>query len=175
LPNGQVQGPEGANANVVSINLISQNAPDYTVPVNENFLYLLENFASTVGGIIDGPDKAIQGQLWYDTSTTPGLLKINDSTTVDSPDWQVVSPQIAGNLGELQFNDGTDQLTATNNMTYVAANATLVLSNVASTGNADIAGELIVAGNANVTLNVNPSMHTIKGNITFSCSAILYA
>ena len=172
LPNGQIQGPEGANANVVSINLISQNAPDYTIPVNENFLYLLENFASTTGGNIDGPDKAIQGQLWYDTSSTPGLLKINDSTIVDSPDWQVVSPQIAGNIGEIQFNDGLDQLAATNNMTYVSANATLVVSNVASTGNASVTGELLVSGNANVTLNLKVSGNAaITGNTAITGNA----
>ena len=173
LPNGEVQGPDGANANVISLNLISQNAPDYTVPVNENFLYLLENFASTVGGAIDGPDKAIQGQLWYDTSTSPGLLKVNDSTIVDSPDWQIVSPQIAGNLGELQFNDGTDHLTATNNMTYIASNATLVLSNVASSGNANIAGELIVSGNANISTNLKVLGNSaITGNVTITGNTV---
>lgn len=169
LPNGEVQGPDGANANVISLNLISQNAPDYTIPVNENFLYLLENFASTTGGPIDGPDKAIQGQLWYDTSSSPGLLKVNDSTIVDTPDWITVSPQIAGNVGELQYNDGTDQLTATTNMTYVPGNATLVLSNVATSGNANIAGELIVSGNANVSTNLKVTGNAaITGNATVS-------
>lgn len=59
-----------------SLDLPGRNTTSYGSVIAENFLKLLENFAST-----SQPRNPIQGQLWYDTSTGVDTLKIYDGTT----------------------------------------------------------------------------------------------
>ncbi len=59
-----------------SIGLPGRNLSDYGNIVNENFLHLLENFASN-----NSPDNPVEGQLWYDTTAGVEQLKIYDGTT----------------------------------------------------------------------------------------------
>jgi hypothetical protein len=60
--------------NTTSLTLIGRNYPNFGQPLAENFLHLLENFASPLP-----PSNPIEGQLWYDTSDpTSKRLKIND-------------------------------------------------------------------------------------------------
>lgn len=54
-----------------SINLIGHNQADYGEAQNENFLHMLENFASDGSSIETTPNKPIRGQIWY--------KKINES------------------------------------------------------------------------------------------------
>lgn len=51
------------NSDSASLTFIGKNAPSFGVAVNQDFLYLLENFANATP-----PVNPIQGQLWYDTS-----------------------------------------------------------------------------------------------------------
>lgn len=55
------------------LTLVGKNATTYGEFLNENFVHILENFAST-----SAPNNPIQGQLWYDTSE--GRLKIYDGS-----------------------------------------------------------------------------------------------
>lgn len=54
-----------------SLNFPGRNTTGYGQIIAENFLHLLENFANT-----EQPSNAVQGQLWYDTST--GVLNVYD-------------------------------------------------------------------------------------------------
>jgi microcystin-dependent protein len=56
-----------------SLSFPGRNVTGYGQIIAENFLHLLENFASTVK-----PPNPVEGQLWYDTSN--GTLMINDGT-----------------------------------------------------------------------------------------------
>ena len=51
--------------------LIGKNSPSYGVPLNENFLYLLENFSNSTA-----PPNPVIGQLWFDT--TEARIKVYD-------------------------------------------------------------------------------------------------
>ena len=54
-----------------------KNYSGYAPVLAENFLYLLENFASGTA-----PDRPVQGQLWFDNNTSVNQLKVNvDGTT----------------------------------------------------------------------------------------------
>lgn len=78
LNNGSVVVEDGTVNNETSLKFVGKNSPNYAVPIAENFLHLLENFAS------DGvePTNPIIGQVWYDTSITLGSpqLKVYDGT-----------------------------------------------------------------------------------------------
>ena len=56
--------PPGVNNNDTSLQLVGKNYPLYGKALNENFLQLLENFASPYE-----PANPTQGQLWYDSSS----------------------------------------------------------------------------------------------------------
>jgi hypothetical protein len=79
--------PPGINTVDTSLSLVGRGYPNYGEKVAENFLHLLENFASSVP-----PENPIEGQLWYDTSDPNNkVLRIMDGT-VSSTRW----PSITG-------------------------------------------------------------------------------
>jgi len=66
----------GINTIDTSLNLIGRGYPNYGEKTAENFLHLLENFASPIS-----PVNPIEGQLWYDTSDPNNkILRIMDGT-----------------------------------------------------------------------------------------------
>ena len=60
------------NQSATNLTLIGKNYAGYGVFLNENYVKLLENFANSTA-----PDKAIAGQLWYDSANT--ILKVYTS------------------------------------------------------------------------------------------------
>jgi len=74
------QGP-GVN-NDTSLSLVGPGYSNYGLPVAQNFLKLLENFAGP-----NKPSNAIKGQLWYDTTdVNKPVLRINNGG-VDGGRW----------------------------------------------------------------------------------------
>jgi microcystin-dependent protein len=67
---------EGAFNKQTSLTLIGKNASNYAVPFAENFLHLLENFASRTP-----PVNAVAGQLWFDTTPAVKALKVYSGTS----------------------------------------------------------------------------------------------
>lgn len=65
---------------LTSIFLVGKNVSNYGNKQNENFLYLLENFAnaSVVGG---QPRSPVTGQLWFDTTPTISRPLVFDGAT----------------------------------------------------------------------------------------------
>lgn len=69
--------PPGINAVDTSLNLVGRGYPNYGQKFAENFLHLLENFASP----FPGPVQPIEGQLWYDTTDPYNkVLRVRDGT-----------------------------------------------------------------------------------------------
>jgi hypothetical protein len=66
-----------------SLKLVGKNYPAYGQPVAENFIHLLENFASSTP-----PDNPVEGQLWYDNATQK--LRLNNGTA-NSANWKPVN------------------------------------------------------------------------------------
>ena len=73
-------GP-GVNNTSTSLDLVGAGYTNYGLPTAKNFLKLLENFAGPYQ-----PTHAIQGQLWYDTSSTKPVLRVNNGQ-VTSAKW----------------------------------------------------------------------------------------
>jgi len=102
--------PDGAIDQTTDLTLVGKNTSGYGIFLNDNFVYLLENFANT-----SAPNKPITGQLWFDL--TENRLKVYDT----NGSWKVSGGTItsssaptltAGDLWidnireQLYFNDG---------------------------------------------------------------------
>jgi hypothetical protein len=68
------------DVNFTSLNLVGKNFAGYGALFNENFVYLLENFANN-----SEPTNPLVGQLWYDTSKR--VMKVYTTNNT----WKVIS------------------------------------------------------------------------------------
>jgi len=104
--NQLVDLPDGTfDTNTTSLTLIGRNVTSFGEALNENFIKLLENFAST-----SAPESALKGQLWYDASS--GRLNVYDGTNFRAAGGPVISSREPSNLvaGDLWMNSETNQL-----------------------------------------------------------------
>lgn len=88
-----------------SLTLVGKNAVNFGEAINENFVRLLESFAST-----SPPEQAIRGQVWYNTNT--GRLNVYDGSNFRATGGPIISPLQPSNLiaGDLWINNETNQL-----------------------------------------------------------------
>lgn len=103
------------NSTLTSLSLIGKYAP-YGQAVNENFLHLLENFASP-----NEPINPIIGQLWFHTYESQGagqpLLNVFKMKVFNGSEWILISggsrgsvPPASPELGDLWYNTVDNQL-----------------------------------------------------------------
>ena len=93
--------------------LIGQNYKNFGEALNENFVKLLENFASTAA-----PKNALLGQLWYDIAQ--GRLLVYNGETFVTANGNVVG-EVASNsdTGDIFIDTSVDQLKFYNGETFV--------------------------------------------------------
>lgn len=113
--NGSIIVQDGTidNKQSTSIVFVGKNYPGYSTQIAENFLHILENFASATA-----PVNPISGQLWYDTDVTSPIpqpqLKIYDGTTwtsAGSVQKQPSAPLAANSIiGDLWADTANQQL-----------------------------------------------------------------
>lgn len=110
-----------SNSDATSLTFVGKNYAGYGGIQNENFLYLLENFARGTA-----PQYPITGQLWYDSSTKK--LKYYDSTISSGDKWRTTGGSYIGtvdpstlttlNKGDLWFDEGSSQLKTWNGIGF---------------------------------------------------------
>lgn len=107
---------DGTIDTTTDLRFIGKNYAGYGEVQNENFLHLLENFANTTP-----PPKAVQGQLWYDSTGTIKKLKFYDGNQWKSAAGATVSTSSPSNLtaGDFWFDSTTNQLYIWNGGTFV--------------------------------------------------------
>ena len=97
------------NAVTTSLSLIGRDYAGYGAFLNENFVYLLENFANNAA-----PSNPVTGQLWY--NTTLNTLEVYNSALGG---WKPISSSIAAStapanavstVGDLWWNTANNQL-----------------------------------------------------------------
>lgn len=96
------------------LTLIGKNYAGYGEIQNENFVYLLENFANTTA-----PSSPIAGELWWDTGTS--TLKVYTGTNWKGAGGltrQATAPS-SPSEGELWFDTTNDQLFAWDNTSWI--------------------------------------------------------
>lgn len=98
---------DGTVDNSLDIKLIGKNYAGYGEVQNENFVFLLENFAGTVE-----PPKKITGQIWFDANTSK--LKFFDGTQFRTTGGAEIGDAEPTGLttGDFWFNTATNQLFA---------------------------------------------------------------
>lgn len=104
-----------SDTDTTDLTLVGRNFTGYGEAFNENFIKLLENFAS-----VSQPEHPIVGQIWYDKSD--GRLKVYNGVQFRSADTTVVSDtqpvMLAGDIWidsarkQIYFNDGSATILA---------------------------------------------------------------
>jgi hypothetical protein len=99
---------DGTIDQTTDLKLVGKNYAGYGTIQNDNYVYLLENFAN-----ITSPPKAIAGQLWYDSGNNK--LKFYDKnsnwrTTGGTTTSAAASPPTGLTLGDLWYTTDTKQL-----------------------------------------------------------------
>jgi hypothetical protein len=91
--------------NSSDIVFVGRNYKGFGEFLNENFIKLLENFAST-----SAPEKPLAGQLWYNTNS--GRLEVYDGSTFKAAGGPLVQSTFPNNpaAGELFINNQDNQL-----------------------------------------------------------------
>ena len=99
---------DGTTDSSTSLTLIGRNFAGYGTFLNENFVYLLENFSSAAS-----PSLPLLGQIWYDSGNA--TVKVNTGTQT-SPIWKPIGGSVAStvpptspSIGDLWFNTGVLQ------------------------------------------------------------------
>jgi len=105
---------DGTLDQTTDLKLVGKNYAGYGEIQNENFVFLLENFA---GG--NAPPKAINGQIWFDT--TNSKLKFYDGTKWRTTGGAEVSGSTPAGLSEGDFwwDTNNEQLYAYNGTSFV--------------------------------------------------------
>jgi hypothetical protein len=105
---------DGTIDNTLDIKLIGKNYAGYGQVQNENFVYLLENFASTTQ-----PSKPVRGQVWFDSANRK--LKFYDGIK-----WRTTGGAETGGtqptgltVGDFWYDTANNQLYAWNGTQYV--------------------------------------------------------
>jgi len=93
------------NTTATNLKLVGRNYAGYGEIQNENFVHLLENFASTTA-----PPRSLEGQIWYDSSTRK--LKYFDGQRYKLASGAEVSAAAPAGLssGEFWFDNQENQL-----------------------------------------------------------------
>ena len=118
--------PPGINTIDTSLSLVGRGYPNYGQKIAENFLHLLENFASAMP-----PENPVEGQLWYDTSDpNKKVLRVMDGTAT-STRWPSASgiyqqgsdPRLDANaslrIGDIWVDTANSQLKIFNSNNWV--------------------------------------------------------
>ena len=143
---------DGTVDNTYKVNLVGKNYINYGTVQNENFIYLLENFANDTA-----PVYPLTGQLWYDTANR--CLKYFNGSSFN---------QLA-NVSQL--DNSIDSLSAALVANVAALNSAILANAAIQTANAASQNTQIVNLWANAAVQ-DTSITTINANIVGSNARI---
>lgn len=147
---------------VSSLTLVGKNLINYGLYQNQNFIKLLENFASSTE-----PSAPLAGQLWFDKGAGVLKLKFYNGTS-----WSTVpaitvssSENTTPTLGELFFNTTANQLFVYNGIGHVLIGGVgAVAESAAKLQTTRLINGVGFNGTANITITANTSYGLTRGN-----------
>ena len=134
----------GSNTTATTLALFGQNALDYGQQIDENFVYILENSASTTP-----PVKPMTGQLWFNTANS--ILQVWNGSS-----WSITTPTAVTVSGNAQAN-----ITSVGTLTGLALSGPLL----GTTINAGIIGNSGSELTGTLTTNAQPAITSV-GSLT---------
>jgi hypothetical protein len=153
------------NTTSTSLGLPGRNKAGYGQTLDTNMVKMLENFASN-----DVPAHPLRGQLWYDTNSSPGVLRVCPSDgTLIAADW----PALAST--STTGNTVVPNLTATGNIdgnnlsiTHAISSATITVANATVSSNLIAVGANITTANIGTlyTRTINADSTSTLGTMT---------
>jgi len=170
--------PDGTiNTTSTSLQLPGRLYPGYGQVLDTNFVWLLQNFASS-----NVPQNPLAGQLWYNTSNNVLQLCPIDGES-NAANWQTVvsiSPSsanlILGNL-TVNGNIAANNISATNNVSANLANVNyLTVKNNANIANISVNGNATLNSilSTNITTGSSSTNGTLTGNWTLGIGSNIY-
>ena len=151
------------NTTSTSLGLPGRNYPGYGQPVDENFVWLTENFASP-----NPPSNPLTGQLWYNTNNQTMYICPADGTS-NALAWLSLSATSSGGTTTFGAVSVTGNLAAGNLSAVgnLSANSTTTAFLTVS-ANATIANANITTANIGTlyTTNISTGSATTSGNLT---------
>ena len=160
------------NSTATDVTLIGQNVVEYGLPQNENFVYILENFANTTPPLFP-----VQGQLWFDV--TNNVIKYRNLAnswiaTASEPyvQAQKISPAFTGTPTAPTAANGTNttQIATTqfvaNSISNINLSGYAQLANATFTGN--VAGPTANLGTSTTQLATTAFVQTTFANVDLS-------
>ena len=188
--NGSIVVVDNTIDQTTTLKLPGRNATSYGTAIAENFLHLLENFASATE-----PSRPTEGQLWYNTTPGSEQLKVYDGTQwvptgglnkgADEPDvaltqtgdlwidtdnqqlylnsgsgWVLVGPQFSDGL-----STGISPLTVigTDNETYNVIQVEVQAQPVAIISSNQFVPKIVIPGFTTISPGVNLSSRDVTG------------
>jgi len=107
-----------------SLTFVGRNYAGYGSFIDQNFVYLLQNFANTTA-----PTKPVQGQLWFDKSTNRLRISINGTSFRDIVNVPYTSTRPSNPaVGDLWWNTSSNQLSVWSGSDWVVPSASGTLS-----------------------------------------------
>ena len=163
---------DGTVSNILDIALIGKNYAGYGESLNENFVWLLQNFAG-----LQPPKKPVAGELWFDATTTE--LKIN---VYDGAAWKTLainnisdSAPTIHTLGDLWYDTVNNQLNVFDGTAYTRIGPESVFgfgpTKMSSTGLQDTANPptthavQLAYANGNIVYIVNSGAEFIPADV----------
>jgi len=170
--NTSITVADGESNTVGNLTFPGRNFSGYGSPVDQNFLSMAENFASSN----TGPQNPLTGQLWFDTGTaTTTLANVPYANGVDSRQPTAVFTNLRLTFNAANTSGNSDSLPAWYSVVYAdtKGNVSLGSGNI-SANNITASGVLAVTGastlNGAVTTNATLSVGT---NLTVGGSATI--
>jgi len=167
--------PDGTTNTSTSLSLVGQGVNNYGTAENENWVYLLENFAAPAA-----PLNSILGQLWYNSSTdtlsaySTGNVWVGLASTA-YVDAQKISPAFSGVPTAPTAANGTSttQLATTayvqNQLTGsggISTTGPISAGNISSTGVISAVGGIVTSGGISATGNITGGNIIALGSVT---------
>jgi hypothetical protein len=167
--------PDGTTNTSTSLSLVGQGVNNYGTAENENWVYLLENFAAP-----SAPLNSILGQLWYNSSTdtlsaySTGNVWVGLASTA-YVDAQKISPAFSGVPTAPTAANGTSttQLATTayvqNQLTGsggISTTGPISAGNISSTGVISAVGGIVTSGGISATGNITGGNIIALGSVT---------
>lgn len=156
---------DGTLDETTDIKFVGKNYAGYGEIHNENFLFLLENFAGA-----NEPPKPVSGQVWYDSSSDKMKFRDSNSSwrTIGGSETSPTQP-VGLATGDFWWDTGNDQLYVYNGTEFILVgpqgagdNVTQMVSKTVL-DTIDVARPIIVSTVNNVAISVySPTEFTIK-------------